>query len=233
MFAKVAPIVSGLLILAAGLVPWLWLAQLNARIRPDLPWAAVATLLYLVPLIAWLDGAGPPRRTSLERRRRLRLWPRAPRPPAEAGDISAAALIGFLGLLSVVWVLIGRTSPVPDLSAYPTTAYRWSMFIMGGVMAGVVEEIAFRGYMQTGIERHDPENAVWITSVVFVASHITHGIRAVVLLGPGFFVASILYGVLARRTGTILPGMVIHILGDLAHVYFGPLRGDASLLFVS
>jgi membrane protease YdiL (CAAX protease family) len=87
--------------------------------------------------------------------------------------------------------------------------------------------------MQSGLERHDRENALWITSLVFVATHITHGIGAVLLLGPGLFVASMLYGILARRTGTILPGIAIHILGDLAHVYFGALRGDGSLLFVN
>ena len=95
-----------------------------------------------------------------------------------------------------------------------------------------VEEVAFRGYMQTGIERHDRENAIWITSLVFVASHITQGIGAVLVMGPGLFIASMLYGTLARRTGTILPGIVIHVLGDLARVYFGVLHGDGGLLFV-
>jgi membrane protease YdiL (CAAX protease family) len=107
------------------------------------------------------------------------------------------------------------------------------MFIMGGVVAGVVEEAAFRGYMQTGLERHDRQNAIWITSVVFVAAHITHGLGDVLFLGPGIFIASVLYGMLALRTGTILPGMVIHALGDLARVYFGVLKGDGSLLFVN
>jgi membrane protease YdiL (CAAX protease family) len=95
-----------------------------------------------------------------------------------------------------------------------------------------VEEVAFRGYMQTGVERHDRENAIWITSLVFVASHITQGIGAV-LMGPGMFIASMLYGTLARRMGTILPGIVIHVLGDLARVYFGVLQGDGSRLFVN
>jgi len=124
-------------------------------------------------------------------------------------------------------------SPLPDLSGYPTTSYRWSLFIMGGVTAGVVEEVAFRGYMQTGIERHDRQNAIWITSLVFVASHVTQGVGAVLLIGPGLFIASMLYGTLAWRTGTILPGIVLHVLGDLARVYFGVLRGDGSLLFVN
>jgi membrane protease YdiL (CAAX protease family) len=47
------------------------------------------------------------------------------------------------------------------------------MFIMGGLMSGVVEEAAFRGYMQTGLEKIDPANALVITSLVFAASHIT------------------------------------------------------------
>jgi len=136
-------------------------------------------------------------------------------------------------LLYVLWTAISRMSPMPDLSVYPTTAYRWSMFIMGGVTAGVVEEMAFRGYMQTGIERHDRQNAIWITSLVFAASHITQGIGAVLATGPGLFIASMLYGTLARRTGTVLPGIVLHVLGDLARVYFGVLRGDGSLLFVN
>ena len=139
----------------------------------------------------------------------------------------------LLELLYVLWIAISRMSPMADLSVYPTTSYRWSMFIMGGVTAGVVEEMAFRGYMQTGIERHDRQNAIWITSLVFVASHATQGIGAILFMGPGMFIASMLYGSLARRTGTILPGILVHVLGDLARVYFGVLRGDGSLLFVN
>jgi hypothetical protein len=63
--------------------------------------------------------------------------------------------------------------------------------------------------------------------------HITQGVVAVLAMGPGMFIPSMLYGTLARRMGTILPGIVIHALGDLARVYFGALRGDGSLLFVN
>ena len=224
------PILAGLLIVAAGLVPWTLLSQVNARVRPELPWAALLTVTYLAILMAWLQGWGPPVRSADQRRQRLRLWP----PVAQdTSGLSAGLVIVLLGLLYVLWIAMSRMSPMPDLSPYPTTAYRWSMFLMGGLTAGVVEEIAYRGYMQTGIERHDRDNAIWITSLVFVASHLTQGIGAVVVMGPGMFVASMLYGTLARRTGTILPGMVIHVLGDLARVYFGVLHGDGSLLFVT
>ena len=226
----VIPILTGLLILAIGLLPWTVLAQINARVRPDFPWAALVTLAYLGVLLLWLDGWGPPKRTADQRRQRLRLRPQSA--PSDHG-LSSGTVVALLGLLYVAWIAISLMSPMPDLSAYPTTAYRWSMFLMGGLTAGVVEEVAFRGYMQTGLEQYDRENAIWLTSLVFVASHITQGVGAVLVMGPGLFIASMLYGTLARRTGTILPGIVIHALGDLARVYFGVLRGDGSLLFVN
>lgn len=226
----VAPILTGLLIVAVGLLPWTLLAQINARVQPDIPWAAFVTVGYLGLGLVWLNGRGLPKRTADQRRQRLRLWPRS---APDTEGLSAGVVMVLLGVLYLLWITISLASPVPDLSEYPTTSYRWSMFIMGGVTAGVVEEVAFRGYMQTGIERHDREKAILITSLVFVASHLTQGIDAILVTGPGLFVASMLYGTLARRTGTILPGMVIHVLGDLARVYFGVLRGEGSLLFVS
>ena len=91
------------------------------------------------------------------------------------------------------------------------------------------QEVVFRGHMHAGIERHDRQAAIWITSVVFVASHVMHGVAAVLVLAPAFFAVSMPYGTLARRTGTKVPGMVIHTVDDLARVYFGVLRGDGSL----
>jgi membrane protease YdiL (CAAX protease family) len=227
----VHPIISGLLILAVGVVPWYVLAELNREIAPHLPWSAFATIAYVGPLLLWLNGAGWPRGTALQRRHRLRLLKMpSQRTPTLAGQ-DVTAVVALLLVLAVIWTAVGWTRPVPDLGAYPTTSYRWSMFLMGGIMSGVVEEVAFRGYMQTGLEKVAPEHAIIITSVVFVAAHITHGVTAVLLLGPGFFVASLLYGILAQRTGSIIPGMVIHVAADLSYTFFGVLKGNGSLLF--
>jgi membrane protease YdiL (CAAX protease family) len=226
-------VVEGLLIAAAGIVPFTVAASLNQRIRPDLPWAALMTLAWLLFLIGWLNGVGWPRGTANERRRRLRLWPPVLNKSKEVtGSLPVPAILLALALLYLLWIALGRASTLPDLAAYPTTSYRWSMFLMGGIVSGVVEEAAYRGYTQTGLERVVPGQAILITSVVFTLSHITDGIGALLLLGPGLFAASMLYGALARRLGTILPGMAIHAAGDLAYTFFGVLGGDASLLFV-
>jgi membrane protease YdiL (CAAX protease family) len=233
IIAYVRPILTGLLILAAGLLPWTLLSDINARVRPDIPWAALATVVYVGTLLAWLNGRGAPRDTAEERRRRLRLWPPIRSREGEVVSLTTGSLIIVLVLLYVAWVIIGRMSPIPNLDGFPTTSYRWSMFIMGGLMSGVVEEAAFRGYMQTGLEKIDPANALVITSLVFAASHITHGLGTVLILGPALFIAAMIYGLLAQRTGTILPGLVLHTFGDLSYTFLGVLRGDASLLFVS
>jgi hypothetical protein len=47
------PILVGLAIAAAGLVPWSSVAALNASHRPDIPWAALAMTAYLVALVAF------------------------------------------------------------------------------------------------------------------------------------------------------------------------------------
>lgn len=229
----VRPVLEGLLIAATGLLPWILLAAIQSRLYPSVPWAAFVMATYLAILVAWLHGYSWPRATSMERRRRLRLWPPSPGPEAAGGPLSVVSIAALLAALYALWVMVGRLSPLPDLSAFPTTSYRWSMFIMGGVLSGVVEEAAYRGCMQTGLERHDPDNALVIMSGVFVGSHITQGVPALLVLGPGLFAASVLYGLLARRTGTILPGIAIHVVGDLAHTYYGLLRGDGSLLFVA
>jgi membrane protease YdiL (CAAX protease family) len=210
----------------------LLLAKLNATVRPDLPWAALLTLLHLAALLAWLNGAGPPRSTAGQRRQRLRLWPARPRDASGEFVLSNGNIVALLGLLYLLWIVVGRLSPTPDLTAFATTSYRWSLFLMYGLVAGIVEEAAFRGYMQTGLERHHPHNALWVTSLVFVAVRFTHGV-GVILLAPGLFIVSMLYGMLARQTGTILPGMAIHVVGDHAYMYFGVLRGDRSLLFMA
>lgn len=141
----VGSILAGLMIAAAGLIPWTLLARLNARVLPDVPWAALITVAYLALLLAWLNGRGAPASTRETRRQRFRLWPPDPRDPARDCSLAIGSIVILLALLYGVWVIVGRLSALPDLSAFPTTSYRWSMFIMGGVTSGVVEEAAYRG----------------------------------------------------------------------------------------
>ena len=223
----------GLGIAALGTGAWIVLAQMNATEHPELPWAAATQACWLLLLLLWLSGVGPPRSGSAFRRFHLRLW----RPSPGAG--SPGNLATILGLvcahvgLTVLWIVLQSGRPPADLSAYPTTAFRFSALIMGAVVSGVVEEAAFRGYMQSHLERIGPTFAILVTSAVFTLLHATHGLTYLIAVAPGFFLVSVIYGYLALKTGSIIPGMILHAVGDAVVPFFVLLGGNAALLFVN
>jgi membrane protease YdiL (CAAX protease family) len=226
-------LLMGLTISTVGTLSWVALIRLNVREHPESPWAAATTACWLAAMLVWLNGRGWPRSTTAFRQVHLRLW--QPQPGAWSGESLATilSLIGAMVGLSVVYVLMGTSRPPEDVSVYPTTAVRFSVLLMGPAVAGVVEEAAFRGYMQSHLERIGPTFAIMVTSAVFTLLHGTHGLAYLLAVAPGFFLASVVYGYLALKSGSIIPGMVLHFAGHLAFAYFALLGGDSALLFAN
>jgi membrane protease YdiL (CAAX protease family) len=228
-------VLSGLIISTfAGSTVFAELARLNGRFHPELPWAACVNLLWLGLVAVWLNGWGWPRSTSAVRNYSLRLW-RPPRPwesDRTPGILLPMALIGAIYVYFIVVATLIGGGPPPDLSAYPTTAMRLSALIMGALSSGVGEEMAFRGYMQSQLERFGPAFAIGVTSVVFMLAHAPQDLQQFVRLALGYLILGLLWGALAYRAGTILPGMLLHVAGDLAAGYFVYLGGRGDLLFV-
>ena len=87
-------------------------------------------------------------------------------------------------------------------------------FAMSAIVAGVVEETAFRGYLQRPIERrHGPAVAIAITGTVFAFAHFSHPEVGLVLL-PFYLAVAAVYGALAWLTDSTRPGMVPHAGGN-------------------
>jgi hypothetical protein len=104
--------------------------------------------------------------------------------------------------------------PVPPLSL-------GVIVVTVSVMAGIVEEAAFRGYMQGRIERrHGPLVAISVVSIVFGTAHLA---GSPVTAARMFLIimASVGYGILVYFTGSIMPSVVLHATGDV--VGFGLL----------
>jgi membrane protease YdiL (CAAX protease family) len=229
-------VASGLIIsIVVGSSAYPSLAKLNARFHPDLPWAAALSLAWLILTGAWLNGCGWPRSTRDFRHHSLRLW-RPPQPWTSERTISVIALMAMICAIYAYYIvavsLMGGRPP-PDLSAYPTTASRFSAIIMGALLSGAAEEMAFRGYMQSQLERFGPVFAIVVTSIAFMLAHAPQDLHQFVRLAVGYFVLALLWGTLARRAGTILPGMVLHVTGDLLVAYFIVLGGNGNLLFAN
>jgi membrane protease YdiL (CAAX protease family) len=223
----------GIAITLVGAGFWVSIAPMNLRWHPELPWAAAATTCWLVIMIAWLGGSGWPQGNSALRRFHLRLW--RPEPGAWSGE-NLATILGLVSILiasTVFWIVVQSGKAPIDVTPYSTTAIRFSVLIMGAVVSGVVEEVAFRGYMQSHLERIGPTFAILVTSLIFTLMHANHGLQYLISVAPSFFIVSVIYGYLAQKSGSIIPGMVLHSTGDAAITYFVLLGGNSNLLFAS
>ncbi len=163
----------------------------------------------------YVGGAGWPRATAGARRTSLRA-------NRVSGDVwGAAILAGVLGLVALVFFMQvwGRMVRLPqqqdvDPSTVPLVTLAFSL-VMGSLVAGFVEEAAFRGYMQGPIERrHGPFLAILVTGIFFGFAHFTHPEVSLRLMPFYLFIAT-MYGGLAWLTNSIWPSLVIHAGGDI------------------
>lgn len=212
----VRAVLTGALAAAAGTLPWALLAAANLKFFPSVPWAVPPTALYLWLYWRYLQGAGWPRSTAEARRATLRAH-------GLSEDVWAAALFaGGLGLMALVLLLgvMNRLVRLPqqklgaDISQIPWLTVA-SLIVMGSIVAGIVEEASFRGYMQGPIERrHGPVVAILVTGSLFGFAHFTHP-EVTLLLMPYYIAVAAIYGAVTYLTNSILPAMVLHASGNI------------------
>ena len=185
-------IISGLLM---ALIPAnVWpLLLLNLGV----PLAAVVEVAFLALYVWWASGGGPPRRTQ-------------------------AALFFAVNIHASI-VLLFRIVPYPmatfrqgyDFSFIPSLPLKWIAVVVSATSAGICEETGFRGYMQRPLElRHGAPVAVLISSLFFTAVHLTKG-WAMAGMVPIVFGAGVLLGLLAWSSGSLIFGMIGHVMMDI------------------
>jgi len=83
--------------------------------------------------------------------------------------------------------------------------FLWGLILMVAVVPGVVEELMFRGYVQTRLaERWHPGLAILISAIVFSAAHLDP-IHMLGVLPLGLWL-----GAVAWRADSVLPAMLCH-----------------------
>ena len=221
-------VISGLLLAASGTIPWAILVSANSKHITALPWAVVPTALYLWLWWRLASGVGRPG-SSAEARRRL----------CRANSLSAnvwgiAIVAGVLGVATVVLLqsVMTRLVNLPQQQDVDVTQFSHVTLVfwvlMGAVVAGVVEETAFRGYMQGPIERqHGPIIAILVTGGLFGFAHFTHPEVGLILL-PYYLAVAAVYGALAYLTNSILPSLVLHAAGNIMGAFALFTRGASE-----
>lgn len=206
------------LTLAPGGV-WAGLLTANLRTGIAIPWSVPVALALL--WLGWLyaGGWGPPQGASQARRRYRRANP-------VPGDLFAWALVAnglSLTALAGLWIVLFRLvrppgNPLPDFSAYPLPVIVL-VLACAGIVGGVSEEVGIRGYLQGALERRLPWPAAVVAAALVVApGHaLTQGFGWTTLVF--YLLADVTYGVTARLTDSILPGVIAHAVG--LFVFFG------------
>lgn len=100
----------------------------------------------------------------------------------------------------------------------------WQKLIVLALLPAICEELAFRGYLLRGLlSSHSPAAAIALSSFLFGISHVfPQQMILATLLG-------VLLGILATRTGSIIPCIVFHALHNGLNITLAEFSTDASV----
>ena len=220
----VRTVASGLAVSFVGVTVWggigrfSGLAGLNVRWMPQVPWAIVPMAIFLLLYLRYLNGAGWPRSTSEARRISLRansvsadLWAMS----LFAGLIGLAALVPLSTVMGRLFAMPADSQQIEIPAAMPPVT-TFLLVVMSSIVAGVVEESGFRGYMQGAIERrYGVAVALLVSGTAFGLAHFTHHAALTLQMLPFYLAVSAIYGGLAYATNSILPAIALHAGGDV------------------
>ena len=223
--------VLGILVLLLGVQPMAILISVNLQVASFIPWSVIPGILYLWLFWSYLNGMGPPRSTSESRRQLLRAnpLPANDRPLVILASLSLGVLIACFALIAfaareVTLEELGMVQQV--LASSPFTAI--GLIFLVALFSGVIEEAAFRGYMQVSLEQaYHPIVAIVLVALAFALVH-PQPLAFIVV----FMVGATGWSILAYVCDSIKPLIIVHAAVDfliLLWAYFFP-QALSSLL---
>jgi len=181
------------------------------------PWSIVTMGAILILYWIYFSGKWNPSSTQAFRSfcmRQVKL-----KRPVWIWGLLAGLLI--ILLLQSGWILMFRIVEFqPEI--FKTSRYlndfpawtAWSVIIMASLVAGICEEIGYRGYMQAPLEKkYGPVAGISITSLVFAVAHIHQAWASGIL--AYIFVISFMIGYLAYSSKSLIPGIIAHVTFDI------------------
>jgi len=209
-------IVSGIFVTFVGVGAWL----LCLAVIPS-PWSVVVMGGILWLYWKYFSGSWWPRSTAEARNKNFR----AVKLSSVVWKWGLAGTFLFVLILQSAAVLTFRLVEFPaeasadyGLDALPVWQ-AWIIIIMASLVAGVCEEIGFRGYMQGPLEeRYGPAAGITIVSIMFTVFHLNQAWAGPVLFQ--IFAISSLFGVLSYASGSLIPSVIGHTIMDIFNFAF-------------
>ncbi len=212
MVGKVPPPKWAMILFLAILVLHTVIGSILILLQPDMGILFGELLTLLIPTVLAVAYLRADFRATL----RLRL-------PSAADVLLAVPLALALAVLNdQLSNLTSQVYPIPEAQRdaiigllRADTPYEWAVRIFGlAVAAAVSEEILFRGFIQTSLERGSlgRGGAIFLTSFLFAAIHlIPQGM-------PSYVLAGVVLGITAVATESILIPIVIHAVNNMAAI---------------
>lgn len=169
------------------------------------PWYAWVLMLVWSPIMA-LQGLFWHR--FVDKRPLAELpwrWDRDARRVVLWGSLLTVLLMAsFVGLTGLTGLTTWRVNP----SVLPVTSVLYTLMTASAALG---EEIMFRGYLMRTLGHLGARKVAVISSLIFAAMHMTTGrINPLDLLA--LFLHGYLFAVIAQRTKSVWPAMIIHFL---------------------
>jgi membrane protease YdiL (CAAX protease family) len=212
----VRAIVSGAFVEALGVGIWV----LSLAVIPS-PWSVVVMGGILWLYWKYFSGSWWPGSTAETRSKNFR----ATKLSVAVWKWGLVSTFLFLVIYLSASVLTFRLIKFPaeasadyGLDALPVWQ-AWIIIIMGALVAGICEETGFRGYMQVPLEeRYGPAVGITIVSIMFTVFHLGQAWAGPVLFQ--IFALSVLLGVLAYASGSLIPVIIGHTIMDIFNFAF-------------
>jgi membrane protease YdiL (CAAX protease family) len=207
---------SGAVIIVVSEAVWVGLIGAYSRHPVSFPWFVPAMAAFLAVGVVWMKRGRWPQYGREARRSGVRLNPVAPR--VLLFSLLAGWTTFFSGAFAYVAyrMLRGLGGEVAmTIPPGPPSSILFGL-AMAAIVAGVVEEIAVRGFMQGRLEKaFGVVPAIVVSGFVWALFHTNHSyfdtppLDIAIWFGIFFLVSAIL-GTIARLTDSVVPGMIIH-----------------------
>jgi len=181
------------------------------------PWSLIFMVGVLWIYVKFFSGNWGPN-NSLEARREMF---RNVKLSAKVWQWSLISVVLIVAVIQSGLVITFRVIEFPaeawslgfDYSAVPMWIV-WLYILLMASVAGITEEMGFRGYMQVPLEkRYGPTIGIMVSSLMFMALHLNQAWAPVVLLH--LFLIGVMWGVLAYGSGSLIPGIISHTITDI------------------
>ena len=215
---------SGVAVLLAGEAAWIGMLAAYTKHPTPFPWFVPAMAAVLAAGAVWMKWGTWPNTGAAARR----AWVRLNAVPLKVFALSLAAgwstFFAGAGAYIAYRMSSGLGGEVPMTLPPGPKAAIVAGLAMAAIVAGAVEEISVRGFMQGRLEKaFGVVPAIAISGLVWALFHTNHSyfdtspLNVAIWFGI-FLTVSAMLGTIAHRTNSVLPGIAVHAGFD--SVYF-------------